>query len=61
MILVGVFINTFLPLVLSCFSLPVKGHLSESTLMHFRNERGPGPPGPYMAGILFIPGCFIIL
>lgn len=42
MILVGVFINTFLPLVLSCFSLPVKGHLSESTLMQFRNERGPG-------------------
>lgn len=40
MILVGVFINTFLPLVLSCFSLPVKGHLSESTLMQFRNERG---------------------
>lgn len=40
MILVGVFINTFLPLVLSRLSLPVKGHLSEGTLMQFRNERG---------------------
>jgi hypothetical protein len=34
----GRFINTFLPPVLSFFSLPAKGHLSESTLMQFRNE-----------------------
>lgn len=37
----GRFINTFLPLVLSCFSLPGKGHWSQDTLMKFKNEPIP--------------------